>query len=75
MFGAFLCVMDSLWQVDTDIFDYLRPSAHRGALNNGASVEEIQEVLLHSLPYCGAPATQKAFRAALEVLAEHSTNT
>ena len=47
----------------------------RGALNNGASVEEIQEVLLHSLPYCGAPATQEAFRAALEVLAEHTTNT
>ena len=75
MFGAFLCVMDSLWQVNTDIFDYLRPSAHRSALNNGASVEEIQEVLLHSLPYCGAPATQEAFRAALEVLAEHTTNT
>lgn len=47
----------------------------RGALNNGASVEEIQEVLLHSLPYCGAPATQEAFRAALEVLAEHTANT
>lgn len=36
--------MDSLWQVDTDIFDYLRPSAHRVALNNEASVEKIQEV-------------------------------
>ena len=47
----------------------------RGAINNGASVEEIQEVLLHSLPYCGAPATQEAFRAALEVLAEHTPNT
>ena len=43
----------------------------RGALNNGASVEEIQEVLLHSLPYCGAPTTQEAFRAAQEVLAEY----
>ena len=43
----------------------------RGALNNGASVEEIQEVLLHSLPYCGAPATQEAFRAALEVINEY----
>ncbi len=31
----------------------------RGALNNGATVEEIQEVLLHSLPYCGAPATRR----------------
>ena len=43
----------------------------RGALNNGATVEEIQEVLLHSLPYCGAPATQEAFRAALEVINDY----
>ncbi len=42
----------------------------RGAINNGASVAEIQEVLLHSLPYCGAPAAQEAFRAALEILTE-----
>lgn len=42
----------------------------RGAINNGASVSEIQEVLLHSLPYCGAPATQEAFRAAVDVLTE-----
>ncbi|MCW8865487.1 MAG: carboxymuconolactone decarboxylase family protein [Colwellia sp.] len=40
----------------------------RGALNNGATKEEIQEVLLHSAVYCGAPATQEAFRAAKEVL-------
>ena len=42
----------------------------RGAINNGASVAEIQEVLLHSLPYCGAPAAQEAFRAAVDVLTE-----
>ena len=36
----------------------------RGALRNGASKEEIQEVLLHSAVYCGAPAAQEAFRAA-----------
>lgn len=42
----------------------------RGAINNGATVEEIQEVLLHSLPYCGAPATQEAYRAAVEILTE-----
>lgn len=42
----------------------------RGAVNNGASVHEIREVLMHSLPYCGAPATQEAFRAAIEVLNE-----
>ena len=42
----------------------------RGAINNGASVAEIQEVLLHSLPYCGAPAAQEAYRAAVDVLTE-----
>ncbi|MGP4713464.1 MULTISPECIES: carboxymuconolactone decarboxylase family protein [unclassified Psychrobacter] len=42
----------------------------RGAINNGASVAEIQEVLMHSLPYCGAPATQEAFRAAIEVFSD-----
>jgi 4-carboxymuconolactone decarboxylase len=31
---------------------------------------EIQEVLLHSLPYCGAPAAQEAYRAAVDVLTE-----
>ena len=40
----------------------------RGALNNGCTVEEIQEVLLHSLLYCGAPAAQEAFRAAQEAI-------
>jgi 4-carboxymuconolactone decarboxylase len=40
----------------------------RGALNNGATVDEIREVLLHSMAYCGAPACQEAFRAAREVL-------
>ncbi len=40
----------------------------RGALNNGASIEEIREVLLHSAVYCGAPAAQEAFRAAQEVI-------
>ncbi len=42
----------------------------RGAINNGASSAEIREVLMHSLPYCGAPATQEAFRAAIEILNE-----
>lgn len=42
----------------------------RGAINNGATVAEIQEVLLHSLPYCGAPATQEAYRAAVDALTE-----
>lgn len=42
----------------------------RGAINNGASVVEIGEVLLHSAIYAGAPAAGEAFRAAREVLAE-----
>lgn len=42
----------------------------RGAINNGATVAEIQEVLLHSLPYCGAPTAQEAYRVAVEVLNE-----
>ena len=42
----------------------------RGAINNGATVEEIREVLMHSLPYCGAPATQEAFRATIEALTD-----
>jgi len=40
----------------------------RGALNNGASVEEIQEVLLHAAVYCGVPASVEAFRSAAEVV-------
>lgn len=42
----------------------------RGALNNGASVVEIREVLLHSAIYAGAPAAVEAFRSAREVLNE-----
>ena len=40
----------------------------RGALNNGATVLEIQEVLLHASIYCGVPASVEAFRAAAEVV-------
>jgi 4-carboxymuconolactone decarboxylase len=42
----------------------------RGALNNGASWEEIREVLLHAAVYCGAPLAVDAFRVAQEVFAE-----
>ncbi len=44
----------------------------RGALNNGCTVDEIKEVLLHSTPYCGAPASQEAFRAAQEIIDDYS---
>ncbi|CAN7546156.1 carboxymuconolactone decarboxylase family protein [Pseudoduganella sp. LjRoot289] len=40
----------------------------RGALNNGATVGELQEVLLHAAVYCGVPLVAEAFRAAQEVL-------
>ena len=40
----------------------------RGALNNGVSVEEIKEILLHATAYCGIPAGLEAFKKAHEVL-------
>lgn len=44
----------------------------RGALNNGATPEELREVLLHAAVYCGAPAAVEGFRAAQEVLAQQA---
>jgi 4-carboxymuconolactone decarboxylase len=42
----------------------------KGALNNGVTVDEIKEVLLHATIYCGIPAGLDAFKAANEVLVE-----
>ena len=42
----------------------------RGALRNGCTVEEIQEVLLHSTVYCGMPSGIEAFRSAKEAIEE-----
>ena len=42
----------------------------RGALKNGASVEQIQEVLLLVTLYCGIPAANEAHRIAADVLRE-----
>lgn len=42
----------------------------RGAVNNGVSVEEIRETLLHATIYCGIPAGLDAFKAANDVLKE-----
>ena len=39
-----------------------------GALNNGCTVDEIQEILLQTAVYCGLPAATDAFRVAEEVL-------
>ena len=45
----------------------------RGALNNGATAEEIQEVLLHAAIYCGIPTAVESFRTAADVVAPTST--
>ena len=42
----------------------------RGAVNNGLTNEEIQDVLLQAAVYCGVPAGVSAFHAASEVLKE-----
>ena len=40
----------------------------RGAIANGVTKEEIREVMMHSIIYCGVPRSVGAFRAAVEVL-------
>lgn len=40
----------------------------RGALNNGVTKEELQEIFLHASVYCGFPAAVDAFRSAAEVI-------
>jgi 4-carboxymuconolactone decarboxylase len=42
----------------------------RGALNNGVSRAEMQEVFLQTAIYCGIPAALESFRVASEVLRE-----
>lgn len=44
----------------------------RGALTNGCTVEEIQEVLLQTAIYVGVPAALESFRVAEKVIAEHA---
>ena len=46
----------------------------RGALNNGCTVEEIRETLLHCAVYAGVPASIDAFRAAQEVIDEYQNS-
>lgn len=43
----------------------------RGALTNGATVEEIQETLLQAAVYCGVPAAMAAFRIAQSAVEQH----
>jgi 4-carboxymuconolactone decarboxylase len=40
----------------------------RGALNNGATPQEIRELMLHATVYCGFPSAIDAFRCATEVI-------
>src|SRR6478609_6311559 len=40
----------------------------KGAVSNGCSAEQIQEILLLVAMYCGIPAANEAHRAAVEVL-------
>ena len=42
----------------------------RGAVTNGVTEEEIQEALLQTAVYCGAPAALESFRVAERVLQE-----
>jgi len=42
----------------------------RGAMNNGATRDQIKELLLQAAVYCGVPAANSAFRAAEEVFTE-----
>lgn len=42
----------------------------RGAINNGLTKDEIQEVFLQAAIYCGVPAAIDAFRSAKEVFKE-----
>ena len=46
-------------------------SSHiRGALTNCVTEQEIQEVILQTMAYCGAPAAAESFRIAENVLDE-----
>jgi 4-carboxymuconolactone decarboxylase len=42
----------------------------RGAIRNGCTITEIQEVILQTAAYCGAPAALESIRVAERVLAE-----
>ena len=44
----------------------------KGALKNGCTAEQIQEVLLLLTLYCGIPASNEAHRIATEVLRENA---
>ena len=45
----------------------------RGALNNGATTEEIREVILQATAYCGMPAGIEGFRVASKAISDWQT--
>lgn len=45
----------------------------RGALRNGVTKEEIKEVFLQAMIYCGVPAAVESFRLAQEVMEQENT--
>ena len=45
----------------------------RGALNNGATEEEIREVILQATAYCGMPAGIEGFRVASKAIQDWKT--
>ncbi|GLB60598.1 4-carboxymuconolactone decarboxylase [Cytobacillus sp. NCCP-133] len=42
----------------------------RGAINNGVTKDEIQEIFLQTAIYCGVPASLDSFKAAQEIFKE-----
>jgi 4-carboxymuconolactone decarboxylase len=45
----------------------------KGALRSGVTVQEIQEVLIQAIAYCGTPAGRQAFLAAHRALSAEGT--
>lgn len=41
-----------------------------GALNNGVTVEQLRELVIHAVPYCGFPAAIDAMRVLDDLLAD-----
>lgn len=58
---AFICAADRMDEL---------PGHIRGALNNGATPDEIVEVFVQGAVYCGFPSSNTAVRRCVEVLKE-----
>lgn len=43
------------------------------AIRNGLDIDEVKEIFLHAMVYCGAPAAVSAFKLAEQVLGRQST--